>query len=335
MSLLLDALECKNRGRPPVWMMRQAGRSLPDYRKIRKSYPLDELFRNPELAAHLTCMPVLQLGVDAAILFSDILIIADLFGLSLSFVEGKGPVIEPAISTPQAIERLTARPVSHLDFVFETVRLVRKSLPEVPLIGFCGGPFTVASYFIEGGASKELSKTKKWLFSHPESFQLLLEKITQVSIDYLNMQIQAGAQAIQIFDSWANVLSAPFFARFCLPYLRKIVESLRERVPIILFCRGSSFYAGELAALEPSAISFDWQRELPDLRRLVPRQIAVQGNLDPHLLLSHPDTIRAATEKLLAGMKNEPGFILNLGHGVLPDTPFDHLKHFVEVAKGF
>ena len=333
--LFLNALACKNLERPPVWLMRQAGRALPDYREIRKSHSLEELFRTPELAAHLTCMPVRQLGVDAAILFSDILILADLFGLELRFVEGRGPVIEPAI-TPATVEKLVSLPASHLGFVYETIRRVRVSLPETPLIGFCGGPFTVASYFVEGGAGgKELSKTKQWLFSHPESFEQLLEKITEASIGYLKTQIQAGAQAVQIFDSWANVLSEPFLTRFCLRYLEKIVTSLKGSVPVILFARGSSFFPTKLAALGPAAISFDWHKELAELRRQVPRAIAVQGNLDPHLLLAPPAVIQEAVRKLLQEMHGEPGFILNLGHGVLPNTPFDNLKCFVETVKNY
>lgn len=330
---LLEALRCRNEGRPPVWLMRQAGRSIPAYRTVREKISLEKLFRTPELAAEMTRMPVDLLGVDAAILFSDILMIGDVFGLSVRFVEGKGPIVEPAIKSPSDVDKFVPRDIaSSLAFVFETIRVVRQDL-SVPLIGFCGGPFTVASYFIEGGSGgKELAKTKNWLFSDPTSFHLLLQKITDASITYLKLQVEAGAQAIQVFDSWANVLSTPAFLTFCLPYLKQITRAIKD-VPLILFCRGSTLFPKELAALHPAAISFDWQRELPELRQLVPRDIAVQGNFDPHLLKAPTTVIRREVKKLLTEMQGDPGFIVNLGHGVLPDTPFEHVKCFVDTVK--
>ncbi len=330
---LLDALACRNEGRPPVWLMRQAGRCLPEYRALRETISLEELFRTPKLAAQVTQLPVDLLGVDAAILFSDILMIADVFGLSVRFVEGKGPIVEPAIRSASDVDKLEPRDVAtSLSFVFETIKLLRKNL-SVPLIGFCGAPFTVASYFIEGGSGgKELAKTKRWLFSDPESFHRLLQKLTDASIEYLKLQVAAGAQALQVFDSWANVLSTPAFATFCLPYLKQIVNSIKD-VPLILFSRGSSFFPEELSALQPAAISFDWHRELPLLRRRVPKQIAIQGNFDPHLLMAPPAIIRREVENLLSSMQGEPGFIVNLGHGVLPDTPFEHVRCFVDAVK--
>lgn len=332
---LLDALACKNEGRPPVWLMRQAGRCLPDYRALRERLSIDELFRTPKLAAQVTRLPIDLLGVDAAILFSDILMIADVFGLSVRFVEGKGPIVEPAIRNAEDVEKLELKDVAtSLSFVFETIKLLRKDL-SVPLIGFCGAPFTVASYFIEGGAGgKELAKTKRWLFSDPDSFHRLLQKLTDASIEYLKLQVAAGAQALQVFDSWANVLSSPAFTTFCLPYLKQIVTAIKD-VPLILFCRGSSFFPEELSALQPAAVSFDWHRELPLLRRSVPKEIAIQGNFDPHLLMAPPAIIQREVQKLLSSMQGEPGFIVNLGHGVLPDTPFEHVKCFVDAVKSY
>ncbi|MBI2742827.1 MAG: uroporphyrinogen decarboxylase [Chlamydiales bacterium] len=332
---LLEALQCKNEGRPPVWLMRQAGRCLPVYRKLREKHSLEEIFHHPELAAQVTAMPVDQLGVDAAILFTDILTIAEVFGFEVRFLEGKGPLITPALTQPQDVERLVAKDVATtVAYVFETIKIIKKDL-KVPLIGFCGGPFTVASYLIEGTpGGKELSKTKSWLFSHPDSFHLLLKKITEASIEYLKLQVEAGAQVLQIFDSWANVLSTPFFLTFCHHYLKQIVHALKPTgVPIILFCRGSSFFPQELASIEPAGISFDWHRELNILRRKVPPHIAVQGNFDPHLLKAPPAMIRSEVQRLLHSMHDDPGFIVNLGHGVLPDTPFEHVKCFVEAVK--
>ncbi len=337
MSKLLEALKCKNTGRPPVWMMRQAGRSLPIYRALREKHTLDALFHHPELAADVTAMPVDQLCVDAAIVFTDILMIAEVFGFKVNFVEGKGPVITPALTTTEEVERLTAKDVaSSLAYVFETIKLAKQRV-SVPLIGFCGGPFTVASYLIEGGASgKELAKTKAWLFSHPESFHLLLKKLTTASIEYLKLQVAAGAQVLQIFDSWANVLSTPFFMTFCLHYLKQIVHALKPTgVPVILFCRGSTSFPQELASIEPTAIGFDWHRELNVLRKHVPRHIAVQGNLDPHLLKASPFIIRSEVQRLLHSMRKDPGFIVNLGHGILPDTPFENAKCFIDTVKEY
>lgn len=334
--LLLDALRCNNRSRPPIWLMRQAGRCLPSYRDVRAHHSLEELFHHPQLAAELTLMPVQHLGVDAAILFSDILMVAECLGFEVRFIEGKGPSIHPVLNTPKDIELLLIREVrSSLSCVFETIQRARQKL-QVPLIGFCGGPFTIASYLIEGGTSpgKELAKTKTWLFSHPESFHLLLKKITEVTITYLQLQIEAGAQVLQIFDSWAHVLSIPLFINFSVRYLKQILEALKAfPVPVILFCRGSSFFVHELIRLHPSAISFDWLQEMGVLRRTVPAHIAVQGNLDPHLLKAPLHVIRTEVSQLMQSMKNEPGFIVNLGHGVLPDTPFHHVKHFVHSVR--
>lgn len=310
--------------------MRQAGRSLPQYQALRTKISLEKLFRTPELAAEVTALPVDLLGVDAAILFSDILMMADVFGLSVRFVEGKGPVITPAVQDVNALQ--VRDPSSSLAFVFETIQRARKTL-HVPLIGFCGAPFTVASYFIEGGSGgKELAKTKQRLYTDPASFHRLLQKITDASIEYLKLQVAAGAQALQLFDSWANVLSTRDFSTFCFPYLKQIVDAVQE-VPVIVFCRGSSFLAEELVRLQPSAISFDWHQEISELRALVPKSIAIQGNFDPHLLLASPEVIQAAVRKTLATMQGQPGYIVNLGHGVLPETPFEHVKCFVESVK--
>ena len=333
MSRFLDALKCKNRDRFPVWLMRQAGRCLPDYRALRMHHSLEELFHNPELAAQITAMPVQQLNVDAAIVFSDILMVAELFGFQVRFVEGKGPELTPLLAKPSDIEKLQTKEIATLNCVFDTIRKTREML-SVPVIGFCGGPFTVASYLIEGGAgSKELAKTKSWLFAHPREMHLLLTKITTASIEYLKEQVAAGAQALQIFDSWAHVLSTPFFMTFCLHYLKEMVHALESTgVPIILFCRGSSFFAQELITVGPSAISFDWHKELNALRKLVPPHIAVQGNFDPHLLKAPPATIRSEVQRVLHSMKGDPGYIVNLGHGVLPDTPLEGVKCFVDAV---
>ncbi|HSX04385.1 MAG TPA: uroporphyrinogen decarboxylase [Rhabdochlamydiaceae bacterium] len=322
MTLIQNALKCKNFDRPPVWLMRQAGRILPSYRSLREKYTLDELFQNSDLAAEVTKLPLDILGVDAAILFTDIMMIAKLFGFKLKFVEKVGPVIEPLLQRPEDIQQM--KPEGELDIVKETISLLKPTL-NVPLIGFCGGPFTVARYLV---------KDKKWFLSDPKMFHLLLEKLTAASIDYLKMQIKAGVNAVQIFDSWANALTREEFLQFSLPYLKKIVGALKEtQIPVIVFCRGSSLLPEELSSIQPDAISFDWHQEMQELRKKVPSTIAVQGNIDPEILKGPRALIESSVKKLLTSMEDDPGFIVNLGHGVLPDTPLDNVKYFIDLVK--
>lgn len=297
--MFLEALKCRNRGRPPIWLMRQAGRYLPEYRALRKKYTLRELFFTPELAAQITLMPIDLIGVDAAILFSDITVVALPLGFSLDFSEG--PVIQGGLQR-QSIELL--EPIA------ETIRLVKAQL-KVPLIGFCGGPFTVASY-INGDPA-------------------LLDPITEVTIEYIHMQERAGVDAIQIFDSWADRLTVEEFQKFCVPYLKRIVEA--THVPVILFMRGASVRVDELVRLKPDAISFDWAEPLSALRKKVP--MAIQGNLNPDLLYEPLSVIRQKTKELLESMQGDPGFIVNLGHGVKPDVPVDAVRCLVDTVKHY
>ncbi|HSX25905.1 MAG TPA: uroporphyrinogen decarboxylase [Chlamydiales bacterium] len=318
-SLFLDALHCRNRGRPPVWLMRQAGRYLPEYRKLREKYSLRELFLTPELAAQVTKMPIEILGVDAAILFSDITVVVLALGLQLDFKEG-----------PQIAGTIGRRDVEVLRPIAEAIRLVKG---DVPLIGFCGGPFTVASYVIEKEHASDLPMTKKFMVREPEKFEALLETICGVTVEYLQMQEEAGVDAVQIFDSWAHVLTREDWLRFCAPYLQKLIEAVK--VPVIVFMRGASTRAEELAMLQPRGISFDWQRPMQELRRSVPKEMAMQGNLDPDLLYAPLPMIRRKTEELLESMRGDGGFIVNLGHGVKPDMPVDAVRALVETVKGF
>jgi len=318
-SLLLKALQGTNRGRPPVWLMRQAGRYLPSYRLLRETHPLKTLFFTPELAAEITLMPVEQIGVDAAILFSDIAVVALALGLHLDFSEG--PVVEPLL-TPDKIPFLSSD-LSRLDPVIDAIRL---TLPElkVPLIGFCGGPFTVATYLVEGG----LDGAKKWAYRSPESFETLLDRIGDISIAYLKRQIDAGVTAIQIFDSWASVLSKEHFRKFCLPYYRKMAKALS--VPSILFFRGAGIHLDDLSSL-PCALSLDWQTFLSEARQKTCQPL--QGNLDPDLLFAPSETIRKEARALSASMKGDPGFIAGLGHGVKPDSSPEAVKTLVEALQ--
>lgn len=317
----LDALRKENRGRPPVWLMRQAGRYLPEYRALREKHSLRELFLTPELAAQITLMPIERFGVDAAILFSDITIVALALGLELDFLEG--PQVNPRV-TPDRVENLAAN-WSALSPVWNAVKLLKNQLT-VPLIGFCGGPFTVASYLVEGG----LEGIKKWAYRYPEKLDLLLEKIATISIGYLQKQVEMGANAIQIFDSWANVLSSEHFLRFCLPFYKRLIDEVDA--PSILFLRSAALYLDDLKNL-PCALSIDWQTSLSLVRQKT-RQ-ALQGNLDPDLLYAPLRQVRQETKKLLESMKADPGFILGLGHGVKPDVPVEAVQELVATVQTF
>ena len=331
-DLLLRALRCEKVERAPIWLMRQAGRYMPQYQLLRKKYSLWQLFHIPELAAAVSYLPIDLLGVDAAIVFSDILILAEGLGLKLEFPDKGGPRIYPPIRSKQQIEQLSIQAVEErLIFVFKTLQMVKKQI-QVPLIGFCGGPFTVASYLIDSTSEEPFLYTKQWMKKDPQSFIGLLTILTKASIIYLKAQVRAGADIVQIFDSWANVLSEEEFQQFCLPFLQQIVEELRLVVPVILFCRDSSIRYAQLANLKPTAISLDWHLPMKVLREKIPSSIALQGNLKPDLLKKSSSEIEKEVSSFLHSMKGI-GFIANLGHGVLPDVPFENVKLFVDTIK--
>jgi uroporphyrinogen decarboxylase len=328
-SLFLNALHGRNDGRAPIWLMRQAGRYMPQYRKIKGSHPLKDLFHHPELIAEITQLPYELLGVDALILFSDILMVLDGLGVNYVFEEQRGPIILDPIET------LSVNPADMTyGHIYEGIQLIKKDL-HVPLIGFCGGPFTIATYLLEKGHSKEFAATKKLMYSYPSEFHSLLEKITEATIDYLNVQIEAGVDALQIFDSWAGILSRPNFKIFSLYYLKRVKEGLKKEVPLILFCRGSCQYAEELSTLLPHAVSLDWSEELGIMRARMPQKIALQGNLDPGVLLGTPQSIEKAAYLMLKNREGDPGYIFNLGHGVLPMTPYENVLFLVDYVKNY
>jgi uroporphyrinogen decarboxylase len=333
-SLLLDALKCKNLSRPPIWLMRQAGRYMPDYRALRNKHSFLEMVHTPELAAEVTLLPVKQIGVDAAILFSDILVIVEALGMKLHFDDGAGPRIESPLNEAKDIDQLPEPCIeTSLDYVGQAIKGLLPQL-KVPLIGFCGAPFTIASYMIEGKSSRDLRKTKQWMLSDPKSFHRLLHHIAKHTIQYLEMQVKAGVHAVQIFDSWANFLGHTQFREFSLAYLKMIVDSLRAKdIPIILFCKGSSVFAPQLAEIRPAAISVDWNSNLITLQHQIPSGIALQGNLDPDILYAPKEVIKKEALTLLNGMKGNPGYIFNLGHGILPDIPFENVRTLIETVK--
>ena len=322
---LLAALKGENRGRPPLWLMRQAGRYLPEYRKLREKYDFLTLCRTPELIYEVTMQPIERFGFDASIVFSDILLIPDRFGLNLRFEEARGPLFEKTIQTPNDIEQLPSP--EPLSFVAEGIRLLKKTLP-CPLIGFAGAPFTTASYMIEGGSSPTLRLTKKWLFHHPTAFHTLLRKLTAATLSHLQLQIEAGVDAIQLFDSWAGCLAHAQFKEFCLDYLHEIQAALPPHIPLIYFCKGQ-FPFTHLS----TPLSIGSSLPLSFVRKHV--SVPLQGNLDPEILLAPREKVVQETKKLLNEFGHDPGWIFNLGHGILPETPLENVYGLVEtIAAG-
>lgn len=335
-TLLLDALNQRNHRRPPVWLMRQAGRYLPEYAALRRGRSFSDMVHNPELAAEVTLLPIKIFEMDAAILFSDILAILDALGVKWSVEEGVGPLIETPFATADDVRRLPSADVRN-DVAY-VAKAIRHVLPElnVPLIGFCGGPFTVASYLIEGRSSKDLKKTKLWMLRDPDSFHALLKHVTACSIAYLNMQIEAGVQAVQIFDTWANFLSHRHFLEFSLPYLKMLAEGVKEtQVPMLVFSLAASTFAQEIVHAGVQGISFDRGADLQAMRRILPPECTLQGNLDPDILYADKKTVKIEVLRMLDRMRNDPGYIFNLGHGLKPDMPVDSVKVVVESVKTF
>lgn len=334
-DLFLRALKGSATERPPVWLMRQAGRYMPDYQLLRSKYTLCEMFHEPELAAEVTMLPIHLLNVDAAILFSDILVIAEAFGRQVVFPESGGPYVTPHVTTLTDIENLRATAVQErLHYVDKTLRILKPQL-SVPLIGFCGGPFTVASYMIEGAGRAGFKRTLELLSAHPEAFHMMLQKITDASIEYLLMQVRAGADAVQLFDSWASKLTQEQFVQFCLPYWKQIVDALStQNIPTIVFCRDSYRFARHIATIAPAAISIDEQGILPDIRKIVGPRVTLQGNLSAEFLRdASRDMVIKQTKELLHSMQGDPAYIANLGHGVLPSTPMENVRVFVQTVQ--
>ncbi len=334
--LVIDALHCRNKGRIPVWFMRQAGRYMPEYRALRAKYSFLQMCHTPELMAEVTAQPITRFGMDAAIIFSDILVIPESLNVGLHFDEGTGPVIERPLKNGHDIAKLPAIDIREsLDYVCQGITLLKQRLTTVPLLGFCGAPFTLASYMIEGKSSRDLHKTKSWMLQDPTSFHALLNLLAEYAITYLTMQIEAGVSAVQIFDSWAGMLAYRQFYEFSLHYLQKIVEAIKPKAPVIVFCKGSSVFAADLAKISPSAISIDWNANMAQLRPLIRPSIALQGNLDPDLLYAPIPFLKNEVTQLLHSMHGDPGYIFNLGHGITPQTPLKAVSAVIECVKGY
>lgn len=336
-SLFIQSAFSKPTERPPVWMMRQAGRFMPQYWEIKNKYSFLEMCKTPEIAADVTMLPVDLLDIDAAILFSDILVTGEAMGGDLSFNQGVGPKFANPVRTAADVDALETDVQDRLQYVADAIKVIQQRLNgKIPLIGFAGAPFTVMSYLVEGGSSKDFKLTKLLLHNQPELAHRLLSKIAKVTTDYLNLQIAAGVNAVQIFDSWALALSWDDYREFSHQYIQQIIAGLNRRdIPVISFCKGSSVFAPLMAEAKPDVISIDWNVDLKDMKQRLPKGIAVQGNLDPHILYADKTVIKDRIHRLFERMRGEDGFIFNLGHGIMPDIPFDHVKYAVDVIKAF
>jgi len=339
-DLLLRTLMGEPVPRTPVWIMRQAGRYLPEYRATRaEAGDFMSLCRNPELACEVTMQPLRRYALDAAILFSDILTVPDAMGLGLYFETGEGPKFERPVQTADAVRGLKVPDVEkELGYVFEAVRTIRRELNgKVPLIGFAGSPFTVGTYMVEGGSSREFPTIRALAKESPEVLDHLMSLIAETTVEYLNAQIEAGAQAVQIFDTWGSALEPDDFRRFSLASMQRIVDGLiREKdgraVPVILFTKGAGPLLEDLAETGCDALGVDWTTELEDARRYVGDKVALQGNLNPATLRESPETIRAGVASTLASYGKGPGHVFNLGHGITPDIDPENLGVLVDAV---
>ena len=330
----LRACHCLPVDVPPVWFMRQAGRYMPEYRAIREKYSLLEICYQPELAAKVTLQPVHALGVDAAILFADILLPAIPLGVGLEFAKGEGPILQTPVRTLDDVRNL--HPVdteTDLGYVMEAIRILRGELKDTPLIGFCGAPFTVASYIVEGGSSREFLKTKIMMYSDPQTWHALMDKLSGVLSDYLLAQIRAGAQVVQVFDSWVGALNPADYIEFVQPYSRRILQAAQSAgVPVIHFGTGTTTLLPAMKAAGGTVLGLDWRIPLDDGWKLIGQDVAVQGNLDPAVLFAPLPEIKKRVHDILKRAEGRPGHIFNLGHGILQNTPVDNVKAVVDMV---
>ena len=339
----LKALMRQPVDRTPVWMMRQAGRYLPEYRAVRaEAGDFMSLCKNTELACEVTLQPLERYEMDAAILFSDILTIPDAMGLGLYFETGEGPKFRKPVRTEADIDALEViDTASDLSYVTDAVTMIRRELNgRVPLIGFSGSPWTLATYMIEGQSSRDFARAKTMLYTQPELMHQLLEKLALSVIDYLNAQIRAGAQVVQIFDTWGGALSHAAYAEFSLAYMQKIVDGLISHhdgrdVPVILFTKGGGLWLEKMADTGCHALGLDWSTDIAAAKSRVGGRVALQGNMDPAVLRADPAVIESQVEAILSGFGDGPGHIFNLGHGITPDINPDHVKVFIDAVHKF
>jgi len=321
----------------PIWLMRQAGRYMKEYRALRKKHSFLEMCKNPELAAEVTLQPIHKFKLDAAIIFSDILIPLEPMGVEFEFAKGEGPVFHHPVREMKDVERLKViEPEEEIPFLMESIRIVRKELEgKVPLIGFSGAPFTLASYIIEGGYSRNYVLTKGMMYQAPQTWNLLMKKISEVLIRYLKAQVRAGVQALQMFDSWVGCLSPDDYEEFVLPYSKKVLNSVNKSVPVIHFGTSTSALLPLMKKAGGNVIGVDWRVDLGEAWARIGYDVGIQGNLDPVVLFGPVNLIKKEVKRILKQANGRPGHIFNLGHGILPNTPVEHVSALVEMVHEF
>lgn len=335
-DLFLKACKRQDVERTPIWIMRQAGRYLPEYRAVRAKADFLTMCKTPELAAEVTIQPVDIIGVDAAILFSDILVIPEAMGMHLEMNEGKGPVFPNPIRTSDDAKKLKSiDPTSELKYVLDAVSLTKKTLDNrVPLIGFSGSPWTLLTYMVEGKGSKNFSEVKKLIYNNPELAHSILDKLANTVADYLSAKIEAGCNAVQIFDTWGGILSQKDFEEFSLRYVEKIISQIKRKdEPIIFFAKGVHYKLDKIASVGADVLGLDWTMDLGQARNLVGNKVALQGNMDPTVLYANKDYIREETKRILSSFGNGNGHVFNLGHGILPDIDPENVKALIKYVK--
>ncbi len=335
-DLFLRACKRQNVERTPIWIMRQAGRYLPEYRAVRAKADFLTMCKTPELAAEVTIQPVDIIGVDAAILFSDILVIPEAMGMHLEMNEGKGPVFPNPIRTVDDAKLLkNIDPTKELKYVLDAVSLTKKNLDNrVPLIGFSGSPWTLLTYMVEGKGSKNFAEVKKLIYNNPELAHAILDKLSNTIADYLSAKIEAGCNAVQIFDTWGGILSQNDFEEFSLRYVEKIISQIKRKdEPVIFFAKGVHFGLEKMANCGANVLGLDWTMNLNEVRKVVEDKVALQGNLDPTVLYAKKDYIKKAVNNVLKSFGRGNGHIFNLGHGVLPDIDPENVKALVKYVE--
>lgn len=329
-------LACRQQPAPytPVWLMRQAGRYMKEYRDVRARTTFLELCKTPSLAAEVTVTAAERLGVDAAIIFADILLILEPMGIDLEFAHGEGPVIHNPVRTAGDVDRLVeVDDVSSLDFVYEAIRQTRQSLPaNLPLIGFAGAPFTLASYMCEGGGSKNYISTKTLMYNDPGAWNAMMSLISRGLSKYLNAQIDAGAQAVQLFDSWVGCLGVDDYREYVMPHTREVIKNVRPGVPVIHFGTGTAALLESMREAGGDVIGIDWRVKLDEAWQRIGTDSSIMGNLDSIVLFAKQDQLRLQTKRILDQAGNRPGHIFNLGHGILPETPVENVMALVEMV---
>jgi uroporphyrinogen decarboxylase len=338
-SLFLKACRREPVGRTPVWLMRQAGRFMKEYRELRARVPFLDLCKNPDLVTEVTVNAAQKLGVDAAIIFADLLLIVEPLGFGLEYGKGEGPIVKPALRKPTDVDRLReVEPEDSLAYLYQAIRQTRAALdPRLPLIGFAAAPFTLASYLVEGGASRGFTHTKAFMYRDPGAWRALMQHLARDLAKYVNAQIAAGVQAVQIFDTWVGCLGPADYRQFALPYTRALMEGITAGTPLIHFGTGTSMLLEAMREAGGDIIGLDHRVELDEawarLDSQPGRRVGVQGNLDPAVLFAEPATIRQRVERILRQAAGRPGHIFNLGHGILPDTPYDNVVALVEMVR--